>query len=318
MMKKFLRLFFMVIVTVCMLQAEVLAKGAEYDFSMSKTEEQVVDEMIEKRTQALVNGDMKRYKEIDDQLYGKHQLEHISAEQIDEVTQGHIYNKMMTYSDISYNNNVRFEKIYGTKTRNNKKYKYMKIYATPTSEGILYKSGATTIQNSNNYKASVLKLLNIGASAVGGAMSNTFGKAKTVYDMLSTMSGISSVSTINNIKANYTWNVAEICTFVYFENQNAPGTWIIKGRYTRATASVSVAIPTLKIDGRNVSTNIQTKTYDARLSPENYGSIIKPLECYINGGFYETHIRKVNIIGLGGSIVTSVSLYNPEQPFNLY
>ena len=104
--------------------------------------------LIEKRTEALLLEDKNAYNYYNDEIK-KQGMKEISIQEILELTGEK--NQSSPVANAGSRSDVRFEcKKYSYKYSDGKTYSVMKITATPTGEGLLYKTGSTTIKNSSS------------------------------------------------------------------------------------------------------------------------------------------------------------------------
>ena len=194
-----------------------------------------------------------------------------------------------------------FQTKYSTYTYKNKKYKVMRVYATPNGKtGPLYKTGNSTVKNSKSLEAIAMNLIKITSSSVAGVVNEPIGIVQTVYGFASEISNyLSKTSVVSDIKGSYTWAAAETCVFVYFQSPTISGAWNLKGQYSKASVAVGVSVPTLKVKGKKAIAKVLQKSYNKTVTPQNYNSTQKAFEAYKNGGTYKAiGISKVNITGL--------------------
>lgn len=277
-----------------------------------------IDDLMEKKCETLIQKDNTNYESINNELEEKG-VETMSLSQIIKLT-GEV---PKLDSDGNTEQNLRaasaatFQTKYSTYTYKNKKYKVMRVYATPNGKtGPLYKTGNSTVKNSKSLEAIAMNLIKITSSSVAGVVNEPIGIVQTVYGFASEISNyLSKTSVVSDIKGSYTWAAAETCVFVYFQSPTISGAWNLKGQYSKASVAVGVSVPTLKVKGKKAIAKVLQKSYNKTVTPQNYNSTQKAFEAYKNGGTYKAiGISKVNITGVEGKKVGTIKLSNPPSP----
>lgn len=216
---------------------------------------------------------------------------------------------------IRSNSTITYEKIDSIFYTGGKSYKIMRITATPKGqEGLLYRSGTTTIQNSKSTTAKAMGFIKIGVSSIAGFANDTIGIAQTVYSALKdSVSVLTAESTIKNIKVSYTWNVAETCSFIYIFDNNL-GSYRLGARYHKVSCGVGASIPTLIINGSNAAAVVKQWSKTGYTTPINYDSTKKAVEYYNKSATYTSSVTKISISGLEGKIIQAFQMSNPQTP----
>lgn len=279
--------------------------------------------LIDQSVEAIINDDTETYKKAEQNL-DTMGVEKVSYKEIISLTG---YNANVSSLESSSVNSissqtVTFRTQYLDYTQNGVTYDMMRIYATPTgSEGSLYRTGTTTQQHKPSYtkvKASAVVALNMAISTIAGAASDTISIGQSVYELVNGIyTACTSTSTLDNVKASYTWNIAETCSFMYFKNKSET-MWHLKGRFSKASAAVGASVPLLSINGGNVYTSVAQKSYSGEAIPNNYNRVGNPFNAFLNGGIYESRITHVVIQGLAGTPVYTKPLANPSEPAEIY
>lgn len=277
-----------------------------------------IDDLMEKKCETLIQKDNTNYENINNELEEKG-VETTSLSQIIKLT-GEV---PKLDSDAGTEQNLRaasaatFQTKYSTYTYKNKKYKVMRVYATPNGKtGPLYKTGNSTVKNSKSLEATAMEVIKIISSNAIGYVNKPLSITQTAYSIASEFSNyLSKTSVVNDIKGSYTWAVAETCVFVYFQSPTISGAWNLKGQYSKASVAVGVSIPTLKAKGKKAIAKILQKSYNKTVTPQNYNSTQKAFEAYKNGGTYKAiGVSKINITGIEGKKVGTIKLSNPPSP----
>ena len=120
-----------------------------------------IDDLMEKKCEALIQKDNTKCEDINNELEEKG-VETMSISQIIKLT-GEV---PKLDSDGNTEQNLRaasaatFQTKYSTYTYKNKKYKVMRVYATPNGKtGPLYKTGNSTVKNSKSLEAIAMNLI---------------------------------------------------------------------------------------------------------------------------------------------------------------
>lgn len=277
-----------------------------------------IDDLMEKKCETLIQKDNTNYESINNELEEKG-VETMSLSQIIKLT-GEV---PKLDSDGSTEQNFRaasaatFQTQYSTYTYKNKKYKVMRVYATPNGKtGPLYKTGNSTVKNSKSLEATAMEVIKIISSNAIGYVNKPLSITQTAYSIASEFSNyLSKTSVVSDIKGSYTWAAAETCVFVYFQSPTISGAWNLKGQYSKASVAVGVSIPTLKAKGKKAIAKILQKSYNKTVTPQNYNSTQKAFEAYKNGGTYKAiGVSKINITGIEGKKVGTIKLSNQPSP----
>lgn len=278
-----------------------------YEITESGTPIQEIDKLLDQRTEAILSNDEKLEEQLDESL-NEQGLKRITKQEVMRIS-GQDLSAMTRASS-----NVKFETIDTTYTVGGVKYKVKRIYATPNGRSNIYKTGVTTLSNSKSASAVSMNIIKTTVSSAAGFASNTISAVQSVYAILSTaIDGLEKTSTINDIKATYTWNTAETCAFIYFLNP-ATDAYILKGRYSKASYGVGISIPTLKVDGRNVSASVKQKSYSGSATPKNYNNIYQAYLKFKNGGIHVAQVNTISIKGIENKTVKTINLTNPQEP----
>lgn len=272
-----------------------------------------IDSLIEKRTAALINGNEEQYEYLDERVRATG-TEEVSLEEILSLTGASNTTKARSPST-KYANSIKYEKTtYKYRYSDGKTYSVMKITATPTGEGLLYKTGSTTIKNSSSAAANAMQFIKIGASSVAGIASNKISIAQTVYSALAGgVSQLSSKSTITKIKANYTWNTSETCSYIYIYDKSL-GSYRLGARYHKVSSGIGASVPTLTIKNKGSVAVVNQRSYSGSATPVNYDSVSQAIKYYKKKAVYTSSITKVDIKGVEGKTVRNVRLANPQTP----
>lgn len=297
------------------------------DELVSLADFEAVDDLIEQRVDALREGDMDKYRELTEELK-EHGCEDVSAKEVQQLTGMTPNNLLNSQSQSRLNTfnsgisaysaastNVTFSTTYTTITYKNKKYKVMKIVASPTGPGTLNKTGSAAKRYSVPIQAGTLNLLTVIAGYV--KPESKIIKAISAYDALkSVFDGFAQTTVIEGISANYTWTVDETCSFIYVYDSRVRN-YVIGASYNKARSVVAVNIPYFKVkNGKRYSTILQKK-YAQSVSSHNYGSARYAVKYFKLGKTYNSWLNNVAINGCQGQQVHNVYLLHPSTAMQL-
>lgn len=278
-----------------------------YEITDSGVPIQEIDKLIEERTAAQLMNDKDQVDILSDSL-SEYGLNPISRQEINKLDN----NSSSAIAKAS--SNVKFETINTTYTVNGVKYKIKRIYATPIGQSNIYKTGVTTLTNSKSASAIAMNFFKTTVSCAAGIASDTISIAQSAYSAFSgIVNGLKTTSTINNIKATYTWNTAETCAFIYFLNPTTDA-YILKVRYSKVSYGVGASIPVLTVDGKDASAKVIQKAYSGSATPKNYNNTYQAYLKFKNGGIHTAQINSINVKGVEGKTVKSIKLTNPQEP----
>lgn len=276
-----------------------------------------VDNLIEKRTEALLANDMATYRKIDKQLdsYG---LTDISSSQIENLTGdkrlGQSVNSGRSANSTKTISGIKFENIKYKQKYKGKSYSIMRIVATPTGRSRLYKTGVTTLKNTNSLGAAMMQFLSAKARAAVGRLSRTFSYVNSVYDVCKTfLPSLSKTSVVTDIQASYTWAAAKTCAFIYVYKPNL-GSYKLSARYHKASFSAGVSIPRITVKGKSAYTKIIQKSYSGIATPSSYGSTETAIKYYLKNAVYSGSVGTISVNGIQGKKVQDINIRNPQTP----
>lgn len=288
---------------------------------------EIVDELIEQRVDALTEGDMKRYYELTEELK-KHGCEDVSFQEVRQLTGNTPNNLLNSKARSTYNTfnsgislygaaatNVTFSTTYSTVKYNGKKYKIMKITASPTGRGTLYKTGSVTKSYNKPIKAGALNLLKV---IVNTALSkNKVVKWLSFLDAAAGVPGkFNDTTKVEGIEANYTWVTEEICSFVYVYDARIKN-YVIGASYNKAKYVVAMNIPYFKIKNGKRYSGIQQQQYTDWLTSANYGSVRAAVRYFNKGTTYNSWIYNVKMDGCKDQEIHNVYLLHPSTAMQL-
>jgi hypothetical protein len=311
------------ILTTCQIPVTASSLKPSEDVLNSKSEElsTQAETLISQSVETIINNNTNLYNELDHELddMGVKKISYEDVVQLTSVNGERLSdNALATYS----NNNVTFRTQCLDYTKNGKTYDMMRIYATPTNAfSTLHKASSQVTRfksTQTKVTASAVTGLNMAISTIGGAASDTISRFLSVYDLVKGIySACSSTSTLNNVESNTTWDIMETCSFIYFKNKSEQ-MWHLKGRFSQASASVNVCIPTIKFNGISAQSRMDVNYYYGDALPKYYNRIEQPFNCFLNGGIYESRITNVVIFGIAGSSIHTDKLSNPSEPAEIY
>lgn len=277
---------------------------------------QEINDIISESTEALVQGNMKRYAELSQELddMGAEEISFEEVLQLIGANDTSIYDQSL--EALAASNSVSFRKVTTKFTQSGKTYDIMQITATPNGSGLLYNTGNTTKSQSKPVSAGI-KAVGVVAKAAAGELSKKVNMAFTIYDVVSAVvDGIKTTSTVKDITANYTWNVGETCTFIYVYD-NDLGSYRLGARYNKASFTVASSIPHITVEGLNPITDIaQTKITDTATAL-HYGSIPKAVEYANKKATYTGNVGNIEFSGLSNQVVKNINLICPMNPAEL-
>lgn len=318
-MKKIKTVSILLLFTLFVMSITSFAKSYELETQLNELSEETivrVDNLIDERNEALLNNNLERYNELTDEL---------RQQGTREISLDEIMNLIVDGTDFTYNNlktfhqdsSVMFEESNFNYSLNGKTYKILKITATPKGkESVLYKTGNTAIKNSRPASAYIMPVLDAAVSSTLGHSNEILGFVKTAYDLLKESINIDSSTTITDIKAAYTWNTVETCSFIFIFDENI-GSYKLGARYHKVSAAIGVSIPELVLDGSDSRPDIRQWSTRGSANPKNYDSVEKAIYYFNDSAKYTSSITTVDIKGIEGKSVESVSLRNPSFPYEV-
>lgn len=277
-----------------------------------------IQDLLDERTSALLNDDHNSYDEITQTLrnYG---VKEIAYEDLPTLLgEDSLPSTFSSPDDTSVTDNSVFEYYYTTYRYGGTTYDIMRILASPNmdtvGDTILYHSDVETLHNSKSATLIGLDLLGIGVTSLIG-ISKGGAIALTLYDVIDTVSsGLNTSSRVSSVTANYQWNLAEDCSWIYVSEKDK-GNYQIAGRYHKGSMGVLVGIPKLVVNNMNSTAYIDSVNRQVTAVPKNYDSTYQAVQSYVNGsGVYESSITSLPVDGLEGQTVTRAYLNNPAHP----
>lgn len=285
--------------------ADVLGKPVAWETETVSNFDKI-DELYESQVNALMEEKWQEYEDISNSLQNM-ECEEITYGELLNLTDSNAKKNMIATYGTSLSN-ISFSKTTSTVNYNGKKYKIMKVTAIPKGEGYLYQTGVTTQTNKNKVKAGSLSLIN---SAVSG-IPNKVGLAVSVYNALrGVVNSISSTTEVKQIKASYTWAVAETVNFIYVYDNNSKH-HALAARYNKVQHNVAVNIPILKCSNGTFNSKIKQQSYSNTKMSSNYGNTTKAISYFNSGKVYSPYLTRIKLNGVSGTI-KSISLNNPES-----
>lgn len=273
-----------------------------------------IDKLIDKRTEALLTSDFKLYNKINNEVK-ELGVEEITLDEVVKLTESSTDYRNTYLRSISSDPTIRYEKTNYTYSSGGKTYDIMKITATPLGqEGLLYKTGTTVVENSSSASANSMKFIGIGVSSLAGVASSTISIVQTIYSAIKDfVSVLTPTSTIKNIKASYTWNTAETCSFIYIFDKSI-GSYKLGARYHKVSSGLGVSVPNLVVNGGDSVAVVNQWNKSGIATPVNYDSTSVAVDYFRRSSIYTSSISKVLITGIEGKIVNKVYLRNPQNP----
>lgn len=288
---------------------------------------EAVDELIEQRVDALTEGDMNEYRELSEELeeYG---CEDISAQEVQRLTgetpkdllNSQIQSRNSTSASIrglysASSSNVQFSKSVTNVTYGGKKYKVMKITASPTGRGTLFSTGSVTQRYKTPVAAGSLSLLKVVISEA--ASKSKIVQTVSLFDSVgSALKDFKRTTKVDDVQANYTWIVEEICSFIYVYDARVKN-YAIGASYNKAKYTVAVNIPYIKVKNGKRYSGITQKKYSKWNSAKNYGDTNMAISYFKKGRVYNSHIYNVMLNGNGGKTIKNVYLQHPSTATTL-
>lgn len=286
-----------------------------------------VDELIEQRVNALTENDMNKYRKISEELK-EHGCEDISAKEVQQLTgntPNDLLNPQSLYQNRTFNSgislysaastNVTFSKVMKKVKYKGKTYKVMKITASPTGAGTLFKTGSVAKRYNRPIAAGTLNVLKIIVKKVG--TESKLVKALSLFDTVnSAIKGFEKTTKVQGVEANYTWAVDEICSFIYVYDKRVKN-YAIGASYNKAHYVVTVNIPYLKIKNGKKYSDISQNKYQGWVKAANYGKISKAISYMKQGQSYNSWLYNVEISGCKGQNIHNVYLAHPSTAMQL-
>ena len=277
-----------------------------------------IQKLLDERTAALIDDDVDEYDRITALLreygVGEATYEEIAAMlgENPEVATYASPDKTETTTD------TVFEYYYTTYAYRGVKYDVMRILASPNvnkqGNSVLYQTGSKVLHNSKPAAITAINLFKLAATSLIGE--TTQGKVvmtlADVWDAVS--SGVSTSTTVTNVQANYTWSLAEDCSWIYVSNQGEDN-YKLSGRYHKASVGISVATPTLVVNNMNSAAYVQSVSNHVDSKPTYYDSTYQAVKTFASdGGLYESYIESVPVTGVENQTVATIRLKNPFYP----
>lgn len=277
-----------------------------------------IQSLLDERTSAIINKDQETYDEITKTLrdYG---VKEISYEKLPSLLgEDSIPSTMSTLDHTSTTKNSVFEYYYTTYKYNGTTYDIMRVLASPnmktSGDTILYHSNVLTLHNAKSATLIAMDVLGIGIKSLIGK-SEGAAILLTLLDVVDTIhSGLSTFSKVSNVTANYQWNLAEDCSWIYVSKKGQEN-YKISGRYHKASMGVLVGVPKLVVNNMDSTAYIQSINRQVKAKPINYDSTYQAVRAFASGaGVYESSITALPVTGIEGKTVTSARLSNPSHP----
>ena len=277
-----------------------------YENLINQMQEEKINELYIERFKAIKEGDKERENELNLQLesYG---VEEISLEDFYRITNTPMP-KYIVDSE-NYYLNVISQDI----RENGKEFTCRIINATPKNQYCnLYRSGGITISNPNKLVIGLTSLVSTAKSIVLGQMNYT-SIGDTIFEAVKDyFTEIKTTNVVSNLDMVYSWNVTEMCSFVYLALNT--GAYTLIGHYNMGSYYIGTIINSMEFeDGIPVSDGIYNE-YKGDFEAENYGSGTKALQAYLDGGMLYNMLSSFSIFGLEGKKLTTVELLNPYSP----
>lgn len=191
----------------------------------------------------------------------------------------------------------------------------MKVTASPSGRGTLYKTGSVTKRYNTSVKASALNMLKVAVKKLGGNLNVV--KAISFYDAVkSSFKTIKETTKIDDVKANYTWTVQEICSFIYIYDKDIKN-YRIGASYNKAKYIVAASIPQFKLPNGKIHSDIIQKKYSEWITPANYGNTSKAISAFKQGRPYRSWVNNIKMSGCNGKTIQNVTLQHPETAIQL-
>ena len=287
---------------------------------------EAVDNLIEERVDALAEGNMNRYRKLSEDLE-EHGCEDISAKEVQKLTgkapedllksqyQNRTYNSGISLFSAA-STNVTFTKVITKVKYKGKKYKVMKITASPKDLGTLYNTGSVTQSyKGNSIKAEALSLLNTVAGFVAPE-SKAIQSISLFFAVGGFLGGLKKTTQIEKVKVNYTWSVEEVCSFIYIHDKRVRN-YGIGASYNKAKYIVAMNIPNLKVKNGKRYSDIEQKKYSKWVTAPNYGNVNNAIRYFKKGSAYNSWVYNIKMSGCNGKNIRNVYLQHPSTAMQL-
>lgn len=277
-----------------------------------------IQELMDSRTSALLNGNQEAYENITNTLreYGVKEASYEDIIMLLGDEAGPM--PLATPDSTSTTNNSVFEYYYTTYTYSGTTYDVMRILASPnmntSGDTILYHSSTKTLYNTKAAKIIATNLFTLGVeSAIGH--STVGGAALTLADVWDAVSsGLDTSSTVSSVTATYNWNLAEDCSWIYVSNKDEEN-YKLSARYHKASMGVLIGIPKLVVNNMNSTAYINSVNKQITATPTNYDSTYQAVKKFASGsGVYQSLITSLPVTGIEGQTVATAQLSNPYYP----
>lgn len=268
-----------------------------------------VDELMERRLDALGEGDMEQYHTLSRELK-KHGCEDISAREVQQLTGESPESLFQSKGQLIKGEpvNVEFSKVIKEVSYEGEKYKVLKITAFPTELGTLYRTGSAVHRYSDSIKPKDLDILKITVN-LGGK--NRVVKKVTMYDAAKKLLKRLKIKKFEGDFVTYLWSIEEICSFIFVYDAREES-YSIAANYNKAKHIVSMMIPYAKEKNGKYYHNIIQKKYSGWVFANHYGSTQKAIQSFRRGKVYHSWVNCIQIRGCKGKKIRDISLWRAD------
>ena len=216
-----------------------------------------IQNLMEQRTTALLNDDMKSYNQIDDTLQ-RYGVKSVSKKELNSLLTsigqpGIPYDSSTTLAEEP----TKFEYVYTDYEYNGQMYDILRVLASPNGnyrgDSALYQTGSYDVSSLYPAELMTIDLIELGVSYLSGI--TKYGEvAGTLLDVVNIVSsGLNRYSLISNIESTYDYVCAEGCSWIYVSERNEDN-YRLSGRYHRGEITVDIDIFKLINDGMDFHT----------------------------------------------------------------
>ena len=293
------------------------------DGSISNATVADVDELMQKRTQAIFEGNEEKADMIMEEMMALG-VRPSTQEEIDLFAAPQKFtsnesNGVASNGTMQLKRATQFVTTPYTSTVNGVTYNVKRIENVSSTSSNLYHKGVVAKKTTGNKAASAFGVCKALGTAAAGIANSTAGNALSVYSALSgTAAAVSSTAIIKDIVASYTYQVQEYCQF--YSYKNASGSWVPFAVGSYADMTVTAVMLKLTPSGGVTSTlNNITKTYNNKLytsysHPTNKAAnTTNLLKEYLNSYTFINRYRVLStaIYSDGTNVVRNIGLVAP-------
>lgn len=193
-------------------------------------------------------------------------------------------------------------------------YTFRVINVTPKNQKCnLYKSGGIALTNKNKLIAATTSFLSSAAGIIYGNVPY-LGLGISIFEAISDInSSIQTTSVISDMRTVYSWNVTEMCSYIYLALNT--GAYLLIGHYNMGNYYIGTITNTLKFENDLPVSDGIFNEFRGEFRAEDYASGYTALKDYVKGEAFTYNVMSsFSIYGIEGQKVATIKLLNPYTP----